>query len=220
MTEKKRHIGVLGGTFDPVHEGHLALARQARDRFFLDTVLFIPAPAPPHKQRKLTRFSHRLAMLEAVCSGESGFEISILETERTPPSYTVDTLAELHRRLDPCRLSLIIGADMFVEIESWHRFADLFVLADLIVAARPSVPVETVVRQVRALGDFSYDPSRNTWLRPDGFQIGWIEELALGVSSSEIRRLLARGEPVDHLVPGPVREYIFLHHLYRGQNHG
>jgi len=219
--ETGRNIGILGGTFDPVHEGHLAVARQVLSRFGLDTVLFIPAPSPPHKEHSLTPFVHRVAMLEAALEEEPGMGLSILEAERNPPSYTVETLEELHRRLDPCKLHLVLGADMFVEIELWYRYADLFRLADLIVAARPGVPDADVARQVTSLpGIFTFDAQRYSWRRSDGFQIGYMPDTAVTISSSEIRSMLARGEAVDNMLPMAVNTYIRNHQLYKISGQG
>lgn len=211
----KERIGILGGTFDPVHKGHLAVARTVRERFQLDTVLFIPAPSPPHKDRGLTPFAHRLAMLEAALADEPGMAVSALEAERRAPSYTVETLEELHRRLGGRRFFLVIGADMFVEIELWYRFADIFLLADLIVAARPGYSPEAVAGQVKSLpGAFTHDAGRQMWCREDGFQIFYVPDIDVPISSTEIRWLLARDEPVGDRLPPPVLEYIRRHRLY------
>jgi nicotinate-nucleotide adenylyltransferase len=212
---EKQKIGLMGGTFDPVHKGHLAVARQVLDRYRLDIILFLPAAQPPHKERRLTQFAHRLAMLEACLAEEPAMSATALEAERRPPSYTVDTLAELHRRLGEQNFYLIIGADMFVEIELWHRYRDIFRLADLIVAARPGVSDDAVRQQAEALpGPFTYEPRQRLWQRRDGFRIFYLAETAEDVSSTRVRRLLARGEPVDELLPGPVLHYIRRHGLY------
>lgn len=212
---EKERIGILGGTFDPVHRGHLAVARKVRARYQLDTVLFIPAPSPPHKDRSLTSFAHRMAMLEAALAEEPGMTVSALEAERRAPSFTVETLEELHRRLGGRHFFLIIGADMFVEIELWYRFADIFLLADLIVAARPGCSFQSVAGQVQALpGTFTYDPGRQMWCREDGFQIFYVPDIDVPISSTEIRQRLARGAPVDDRIPPPVLEYIRQHRLY------
>ena len=214
-------IGLLGGTFDPVHNGHLTVARLAIERCRLDRILFLPAPSPPHKERPLTPFFHRAAMLEAALAGEPRMALSTLEAERPPPSYTVDTLRELYRRLGNHHYHLIVGADMFIEITLWHRYLEIFELADLIVAARPGVDDQEVWRHIAELpGRFSHDPGRQRWCREDGFRILFLPETREAVSSSGVRQLLGRGAAVDQLLPGSVLEYIRRHHLYGGKRQG
>ena len=214
--EKARKIGVLGGTFDPVHEGHLAMARAALVRCRLDQVLLIPAFAPPHKERIITPFVHRLAMLEAAVGDEPTLSVSLLEAERrSAPSYTVDTLRELRNRLGQRELYLIIGADMFAEIRLWYRYAELFQLAHLIVVARPGIDADAIAAQVAALpGEFHFDSEGYIWQRADGFRIFYLPDVAIQVSSSRIRSLLARVQPVEGLLPAPVLVYIRRHALY------
>ena len=205
----------MGGTFDPVHEGHLAVARTVLARFNLDLLLFVPALAPPHKARCLTPFSQRLAMLEAAVGDDPRLSVSLLEAERSAPSYTVDTLRELHRRLDPRQFYLIIGADMFAEIRLWYHYSELFKLAHLIVVARPGFSLADMADRVAALpGPFHLDPAGQAWLRDDGFRISYLPDVAIQVSSSQVRALLAQGKPAAGLLPPPVQEYIRRHGLY------
>ena len=215
--EKKHKVGILGGTFDPVHKGHLAIAKMVIDRYRLDEILFIPAFSPPHKDRKLTSFSHRVAMLEAALEDDPHMSVSIIEAERNAPSYTVDTLVELHQRLVSSSFYLIIGADMFAEIQLWYKYSDLFELADVIVAARPGVSFEVIADQVAKLpGNFSFDKTQQMWCREDGFKVFYCADVAESVSSSEIRNLLAQGSSVaKYLVPSVV-EYIQNNSLYLG----
>lgn len=213
--DQARRIGILGGTFDPVHEGHLAVARTVRARCGLDLVLLVPALAPPHKDRPLTPFRHRAAMLEAAVADDPGLAVSLLEAERPAPSYTVDTLRELHNRLGHRQFFLIIGADMFAEIRLWYRFDELFALAHLVVVSRPGFPAEDIAARVADLpGPFSHDPDRHLWQRADGFRIFYLPDVAIQVSSSQVRSLLTQGKPAAALLPAPVRAYIREHCLY------
>lgn len=212
--EKIHKIGILGGTFDPVHKGHLAVARVVIDRYLLDEILFIPSFSPPHKDRKLTAFSHRVAMLEAALSGEPRMSVSIIEAERGTPSYTVDTLTELHQRIPATGFYLVIGADMFAEIQLWYRYRDLFELAHLIVAARPGISREVVAQQVARLGDFDFDEAQQMWSREDGFMIFYCADVAESISSSEIRTCLAEGSSVAEYVVPSVLEYIQSNRIY------
>lgn len=219
--EKAQKIGILGGTFDPVHEGHLAVARTVLDRCNLDLLLFVPALAPPHKDRALTPFGHRLAMLEAAVGEDPRFSVSALEAERPAPSYTVDTLRELHRRLGASQFFLVIGADMFAEIHLWYHYPELFTLSHLIVVARPGYPLADMAARVAGLpGDFRHDPARHTWQREDGFRIIHLPDVAIQVSSSQVRALLVQGKPVTGLLPDRVIGYIRAHGLYGSSDHG
>lgn len=212
-----RKIGLLGGAFDPVHEGHLSVARIVLERFQLDEVLFIPTFYPPHKNRSLTPFAHRLAMLQAALKGMDHMSISALESERQTPSYTVDTLQELHLRLPGCSFFLIMGADMFVEIQHWYRYHKLFELADCIVAARPGVSADQVAGQVEKLpGEFAYDPAVHGWRRrQDRSMIVYLPDLSVQISSTEIREKIAENaaDIADYLDPAVLR-YIRQHGLY------
>ncbi len=213
--DKKSKIGILGGTFDPVHKGHLAVARLVLDRFQLDRIFFIPAFSPPHKDGELTPFSHRVAMLEACLEKYDRMSVSILEAERNAPSYTVETLQVLHQRLEPSCFYLIMGADMFVEIELWYRYAELLQLAKIIIAARPGISLDRIIAQVARLpGDFSHDREQQQWSRDDGATIYYCKDIAEPVSSSEIRNRLAEGESISGFVSEPVWEYIREYGLY------
>ncbi len=209
------NIGILGGTFDPVHKGHLAIARMVIDRYQLDRIFFIPAYSPPHKDRRLTSFSHRVAMLEAALEDDPRMSVSLIEAERSAPSYTVDTLEELHQRLGSNSFYLILGADMFAEIQLWYRYSDLFKLADIIVAARPGFSPEIIAEQVAELpGNFIYSEEQQMWCREDGFRIFYCADIAEPISSSEIRKRLAKGISAKKSVVSPVWEYIQDHNIY------
>lgn len=213
----RQKVGILGGTFDPVHEGHLAVARTVLKRFQLDEILFVPAFSPPHKDRSLTSFSHRVAMLEVALEDDDHMSVSILEAERSTPSYTVETLAELHKRLESCSFYLIMGADMFTEIELWYKYSELFELADIIVAARPGISPDRVAHQVVALpGKYSFDAVQQMWCRDDGSRIFYCADVSKSISSSEIRTRLAQGASVEKYLAPPVWEYIQHHGLYTG----
>lgn len=185
-------IAIFGGTFDPVHEAHLAVARAARDEFELDRVLLIPAAAPPHKLHLAPApWLHRYRMVQLACEGERNLEASDLEAG-AEKSYSILTIEKLLATLPPGdQLFFIIGADAFAEIRLWHRFEDVLRAVDFIVVTRPGHewPVVENARTHR-LG------------------------VELPISSSAIRQSLARGERPDGL-PGPVLSYIQQHELYR-----
>ncbi len=216
MTSTKRQagrIGVLGGTFDPVHRGHLAMAEAARTACRLDRVLFMPAHQPPHKRCHVAQ-EHRLAMLHLAVDGIEGCEVSDFELRRPGPSYTVDTLAALARELGPdTGIFFLIGADAFAEIQTWKEPQRLLDHASLVVIARPSyplpaepaLPLHRLVRRDDA-----------TWQDPrSGNVVRLLVMEPVSCSSTEIRRRLAVGRDISDMVPPPVYRYILAHHLYR-----
>jgi len=212
---EKRKIGLFGGTFDPVHKGHLAVARGVMVRYGLDECIFIPAPYPPHKTKPQTEFRHRVAMLERVLAGEPRISISLIESERRAPSYTVQTLREIHERIGRHKYHLVIGADSFVEVHKWYRYEEMFQLTDIIVAARPGIDREVINRQVKNLpGRFLESPDEAMWVRDDGFHIYYFADIHVDLSSSEIRDRLARRMDVEDLLPPEVIAYIKRHKLY------
>lgn len=225
----KQHIGIIGGSFDPVHNGHLGLARAARDTFKLDRVLFVPAGIPPHKQSQtLTPAHHRLEMLRLALGGEVGFEVSEVELERGGVSYTIDTLDALQARWPDAEWSLIMGADTFLDIETWKQFERVLAVCNLLVASRPGVPLDGMFEDIEALFSklpYTYKPSY-----PDAFKKVYtcaetgrtITLFAIppqAVSSTEIRDALQRGKPVKKMLPPDVEGYIMAHRLYQAHPH-
>jgi nicotinate-nucleotide adenylyltransferase len=186
-------IAIFGGTFDPIHTAHTRIAAEAADRFQLDRVLFIPSGNPPHKPAGQTSaYEHRLRMVELACAGEPRFEPSRLE-EGPETSYSADTIARVRATLDGAdELFFLIGADAFAEIGGWHRHAEVLGAARFIVVSRPG-----------------YD-----YPVPPGARVERLETLALVISSSQIRRKLDSGEPVEELHPA-VQRYIEAAGLYR-----
>ena len=200
-------IGILGGTFDPFHAGHLALARAARDALGLERILVVPAAVPPHKlNQAISPAADRLAMVEAGITGEPGLEVSRIELDRVGPSYTIDTVAELAaaeraagREPD---IAVILSAESFVGLASWHEPERLLDLARIVVAPRAGHPAP--------------DPAtveRIAFGRPDRVIV--IDGPLVDVSASSIRRLAAEGRPLGDLVPPGVAKYIESHRLYR-----
>lgn len=136
LTYKQQKIGVFGGSFDPVHEGHVRLAEFVLAQGIVDQILFLPAARPPHKIDTIASFAHRIAMLKTVTSGKAEFAVSNLEGKRHGLSYTVDSLRELAREYKNTRLSFLLGADSLIELHLWYHFTEIFHLAPLIVVAR------------------------------------------------------------------------------------
>lgn len=219
--EPAQRIGLFGGTFDPVHNGHLALARQARHHLGLDSVWFLPAAGPPHKiGSPITSFDHRVAMLEIALSDTPDFHVSLLEAELAIPSFTIDTLHEFQRRLDKrVALYFLMGMDSFAEIESWKDFSGLVDCADLVVL--PRMPAFSCSGQdviERAFPGYRFDPATSSWRHEMLAGKGGIHILPnpiSPVSSSQVRAELVAGRPVIGLVPEAVISYIRDHRLYQ-----
>jgi len=193
----KRPIGILGGIFDPVHNGHLAAAELAAEYFNCEKILFIPAGTPPHKRSTVTASAqHRLSMLRGALLGNERAEIWTNEIERTGVSYTIDTLDELAAQYPGAPLYFIIGADNLHEIHSWHRYTEILSRVTLCVTERPGFSMEVPQTLCRA--------TIKTFPSPH-----W------GLSSTGIRTLFAQGYSCRYLLPQNVQEYIMSNGLYR-----
>jgi nicotinate-nucleotide adenylyltransferase len=200
-------VGILGGTFDPFHVGHLALARAARDELGLDRVLVVPAAVPPHKQgRPISPPDIRLELVEAGIAREPGLEASRIELDRPGPSWTVDTVAELSARERAAGhepdLVVILSAESFSGLPTWHEPDRLLDLARIAVAPRAGHPAPDPATIRAAVGD-----------RADRVIV--IDGPQIDVSASDIRRRAAAGEPLDGLVSPAVAAVIAAHRLYR-----
>jgi nicotinate-nucleotide adenylyltransferase len=229
MPEPGAPLGILGGTFDPVHLAHLALARAALDRLGLAQVRWIPAGQPPHRATPLSASEHRLAMVKAALADEERFTLDAGEVASAAPSYTVHTLERLRREVGPSRsLVLLMGADAFRGLSTWHRWQDIFALAHIAVASRPGFPLDDLppplaerYRQSRlhaggdpaqcrrATADFTAAPAGGIFP---------FELVAGTVSATEVRALIAADAPDERLralLPAPVLDYIRQHQLYR-----
>jgi nicotinate-nucleotide adenylyltransferase len=219
MPESIRRLGVLGGTFDPVHKGHLALAEAALRVHHLDGVLFIPSAQPPHKLAiPLAPFPDRYAMLTIGLQGRKDLFCSDMESKRVGPSFTIDTLRQLRTAYGQAiQLYFLIGVDAFAEINTWKEFRKLFNLAVFVVATRPP-DAATAIRDVicRFLPDFQFDKARGCWMselgKPAVFSL-IMEPVA--VSSTDIRNRAASGLSLAGLVDAEVETYIKEHRLYR-----
>lgn len=196
-------MGVLGGTFDPIHRAHLVVAGEVRERLDLAEVIFVPAGRPRlKKDRPITTAEHRLEMVRLAIARRSGFTVSTIEIERAGPSYTVDTIAELRQRLaSEDEIFFILGWDNVTALPQWREPSRLIEMCRLVAVPRPGYslpdlnalekPVPGISRRVLMMG------------RPE-----------IDISSSEIRERVARGQSIRRLVPRPVERYISEHRLY------
>jgi nicotinate-nucleotide adenylyltransferase len=212
-------IGVLGGTFDPIHYGHLRLAEELGEQLRLEEVRIIPSGTPPHRSAPAVAADHRLAMTRLAAGGNARFRVDEREVRRSGPGYTVDTLKELRAEAGDARpLALLLGADAFLEFATWHRWREIFGLAHVAVAHRPGFPVEQwAARMPQPLGR-EYAARRlqqplAIHLSPAG-GIVVVPFTALDISATAIRDMLRAGASPRYLLPGAVLDYIRSHHLY------
>lgn len=199
-------VGILGGTFDPVHSGHLILAEQSREQGRLDEVWFVPAAHPPHKDDPtLTRFEQRVEMLALALAGNPAFRIDELEGERPGPSYTADTLVELRRRHPRHEFWLLIGSDTLGDLPNWHQPQRVVESAGLLVMTRPGSTALTV-EELR---------SRLCLPEQTPLQVQQVETPQIDISSRDLRRRTAAGRSIRYFLPRAVECYIHEKKLYR-----
>lgn len=215
-----QRIGILGGTFDPVHNGHLAIAQEVQHRLKLDQIRFVPAAQPPHKPNySIAPFEDRVAMLETALADQPAFTVSLLEAELPGPSYTIDTLKALRHRLgEDVRLFFVIGLDAFAEINTWKKYARLPQEADFVVITRPTHNPETARDIIENFfPKYEFDAKTGAWRSRNDSASGRIHILnisPLEISSTKIRELFRSGKAITHLVPSGIEEYIREHGLY------
>jgi nicotinate-nucleotide adenylyltransferase len=195
-------IGILGGTFNPPHMGHLVMAQEALDQLELDRVVFMPVAVPPHKEaREDPGATARLELCRLAVAGDERFEVSPLEIDRGGASFTVDTLKELHDVEPEHDLTFIVGGDMAQSLPAWREPEAILALARLAVAEREGVRREDIARRLESLHD--------------GSRVVFFDMPRIDISSSSIRRRVAEGRPVRYLVPDAVAEAIAEQGLYR-----
>jgi nicotinate-nucleotide adenylyltransferase len=210
-------LGLLGGTFDPIHHGHLRSAEEIWEDFLLDRVLFIPAFLPPHKEeRPISSFEHRQAMCNLAVDDNPHFGVTDLERFRKGPSYSIDTVRDIQRQHPEAELHFILGRDAFLGIPSWGNFRELFSLCHFIVMTRPGYsrgPVSGVLESVSP--HFRHDPRSSRYLHPSGKFVHFWETTLLDISSTRIRQYFREEMSTRYLLPESVVEYIRENGLYR-----
>jgi len=216
-----RAIALFGGTFDPIHSGHIAVAQAVQRRFHLDAIHFIPSSRPPHKSRaELTPFVHRYAMVALACADHQGFVPSLAEApleSGTPPHffYTIDTVRRFRREHPSDHLYFIVGADQFLEIPTWKNYEALLDSCDFIIASRPGFRIDALrlVVPPEKLGRGPADDPHKIILRKSVIYL--LTTVANHVSSTEVRERLEQHKNIHGLVPARVEEYILGQALYR-----
>ena len=200
-------IGVMGGTFDPIHVGHLAVAEEARDALGLERILFVPAGHPPHKLAEaVTAAAHRVAMVELAIAGNGAFELCRIEVDRAGPSYTADTVTELRAQEEAAGrspdLTVILSVETFRELPGWREPERLLAAARVAVVPREGYPAP--------------DPGwLNEHVPGQEDRVDFLEGPRLGLSSTALRERVAIGRSIRYLVPDAVARYIVEHRLYQ-----
>jgi nicotinate-nucleotide adenylyltransferase len=216
----RRSVALFGGTFDPVHAGHITVAQAAQRRFHLDAIYFVPSSRPPHKSRReLVPFAHRYAMVALACADHAGFLPSLAEAP-TPDFashifYTIDTVRRFHREHPSDHIYFILGADQFLEIPTWKNYEALLDACDFIIASRPGFRLDALrlVIPPEKFGRSSAADTNKIALRKS--EIHLLSTVASHVSSTEIRQRLEHEQTIHGLVPARVEEYILGQALYR-----
>ena len=202
-------LGVLGGTFDPIHNGHIAAAAAARQSLELDSIVLVPSRLPPHRDDPVgASAEQRYEMAVLAAAEQPGWSASRIEINREGASYTFDTLAELRRRAPGTQICFILGADAFAEIATWSRYPDVLDLANFVVVSRPGTTLDSLRERVPSA--FDRQSSART-------RVILVESHTPDISSTDIRRRVRAGQPLSGLVPDTVADYIRAQRLYAGQ---
>lgn len=216
----ERRLGLLGGTFDPIHYGHLDAAEAAQRALALDEMRFIPSHMPPHRaQEPVASPFHRFALAALAIAGRPGFRLSDMELQRDGRTYTVDTLEALHRQgWSGTQLFFILGSDAFAEIATWKRYPEVLDAANFVVIARPGLSMDEALAKVPSLRPRTCGP---TTFGAAGLEtrIIVVEAHTRDVSSTMIRQRIQAALPIDDLVPTAVAHHIATHKLYGAVDH-
>jgi nicotinate-nucleotide adenylyltransferase len=204
LTEKR--IGILGGSFDPPHLGHLSIARDATEHLGLSKVVFVPAAQPPHKQHvRQADAAHRLAMIQQALLPERPFTVSDIELQRGGLSYTVDTVRELRNAYPDAALFLIVGSDTLVELHTWYQIGELLALCSVATVLRPSAAAREEISRKMSISE----PHKSELLK------NIFNTHPIDISSTGIRQRIAEGKSITNLVPPAVETYINMNNLYQ-----
>ncbi len=210
-------IGILGGTFNPIHLAHLRIAEEVRDRFSLDRVIFIPAAAPPHKPLAgELPFADRYEMVKLAILDNPSFSVSDIEGRRGGKSYFIDTIRALRKAHPDDEFFFVIGSDSFIDIGSWREYAAIFDHCNIVVVERPGFTVTALdnALPVAVVQEFRYNDAEKRLVHRSGYSVYYVEGIPLDISSSAIRKLARMGRSIKYIVPETVEHYIRKRGLY------
>ena len=217
MPQNDQRLGIFGGSFNPVHLGHLRAAEEVCEELELDQVIFVPTFIPPHKDVSLlVDFEHRYQMLKLALKEHPKFTVSDLELKLGGISYTVRTLTTLREKHDSSEFFFLVGSDAFLEIDSWWHYRELFQLASVVIMTRPGTSHGDFKKFIHEQIDFDYrwvEPKRQ-FEHPLFYPIIPVSVTLMDISASRIRKLVAMNRSIRFLVPEVVREYIIDYRLY------
>jgi nicotinate-nucleotide adenylyltransferase len=207
-------IGIFGGTFDPIHMGHLRVAEEIREIFSLEKIYFVPGGMPPHKRRQgITGAEERLRMVKTALKGNKFFRASEIETKRKGPSYTIDTLKTFERRFED--LYFLIGIDAFSQIDTWHLYQELFYHTNFIVMTRPSGKKQTIPEMLPSDVRKEIRKSNDTMCTHSSGKKIYLHDITqIDISSTKIKELLKKQRSIRYLVPASVEKIITERGLY------
>lgn len=201
---KQQRIGIMGGTFDPIHNGHLSTASNVKSYFKLDKIMFVPSGTPPHKRNRIiTDAKHRVEMIKIALAGNEDFSLSTIEVDRKGYSYTYDTLLELQKSY--CKETsfyFIIGADVVPELFTWHKYKELFAICEFIAVLRPGFEVKSFFEDIDKM-------------EAEGARINPVRTPLVDASSSKVRECVREGKDCSMMLPDGVLDYIMKEGLYR-----
>ena len=216
MTDRKK-IGLFGGTFNPIHRGHVSAARAVAEKLSLLKVIFIPSSRPPHKELEdKTAPSHRLAMVKLAIAGDPLLGVSDIEVARGGESYTLFTLKEMRKNLPQAHFTFILGVDAYLEISAWHRFKEVLPLVDWAVIGRPGYRLPDLANPLKDIAAAFHGKDGNVIMRDDPpTRIFFLAVPETDISSSDVRAAVRLGGPIRNLVPDAVAAYIEKNGLYK-----
>lgn len=218
LPDISKRIGLFGGTFNPIHFGHLRAAQEVLEYFALDKIIFIPSAVPPHKQTgNLADAEDRLEMIRLAIDNCSQFEVSDVELRRSGHSYTIDTVIYFRTLMPESRLYFIIGSDAFWEIDSWKSYKELFSLISFIVMARPGSDHKILEHYLKTeiSEQYRFSESQNACIHPEQQPVFGISGSLLDISSTQIRALIGQNRSVRFLFPESVENFIKHNRLFK-----
>ncbi len=210
-------IGVLGGTFNPIHIAHLRIAEEVRESFDLGKVVFVPSATPPHKPLAGDLpFASRYQMVKLAIAGTPAFAVSDIEGKRGGKSYSIDTINRLRADYPDDEFFFIVGSDSFLDIGTWRKYAHIFSLCNIVVVERPDAVVASISSSLPPdiLHDFGYFDAEKRLAHKSGYSVYYTKGVPLEISSTSVRRLARLGRSIRFLVPEAVENYIKEHKLY------